>query len=88
MITVHGVINGLLKLENNVTIGSQLIKLKMPWLKEESKWVTMVFSEEFKEIKSLANHQLGKHGQAVEKAEVRNPNLVNLMQIVTLIKVP
>lgn len=88
VITVLGATNGHPKLENNVTIGSQLIKSKMPWPKAEWKWLIMVFSKELKEIKSLANHQLENNGQLAEKAEVRNPNLANIMQIVTLIKVP
>ena len=88
VITALGATNGHPKLENNVTIGLHLIKSKMPWPKEELKWATTVFLKELKETKSLVNHQLENNGLLVEKAEVKNPNLVDLMQIVTLIKVP
>jgi len=38
-IMVHGVINGLLKLESSVTIGPHQHKSKREWQKEELKWV-------------------------------------------------
>jgi hypothetical protein len=57
-IMVLGVINGLLRLESNVTTGCHLINFKKPWLKVELKWVKTVFYVELKEVRSLDNLQL------------------------------